>query len=111
MFVARETLTSSGLRASLSPHSTEDLPAGSMLGAYQVLGLIGRGGMGSVYEVQDLGSGPRYAAKVLRRELSSEPSYIERFKREALAASRVKHAGIVEIVALEETGDGRVYMI
>ena len=94
-------------------YDVEDLLApGSMLGPnYRVVGPIGAGGMGAVYEVEHRRMKKRYAAKVLRREVSSSPEYVRRLEREAVAASHIEHPGIVQVVNLDETPDGRVYLI
>jgi serine/threonine protein kinase/DNA polymerase III psi subunit len=66
-------------------------------GAYRVLGVLGQGGMGTVYRVSEVASGRELALKVLLRELSGEVES-ERFRREAEAAARIgQRMGFVQI--------------
>lgn len=67
-------------------------------GRYRVLRLIGRGGMGQVYEVEDVSTGERRAAKVLDREWARDEVVAGRFAREARAASDVKSEHIVRVL-------------
>lgn len=67
------------------------------LGDYRIRREIGRGGMGTVYEAEQISLGRTVALKVLHRHLAWSPSSIARFRREAAAASRLRHPGIVPI--------------
>ncbi len=64
---------------------------------YELLELIGRGGMGAVYKVLDKKLDRFVALKVLPRELATDPSFEERFVREARALARLQHAGIIGV--------------
>ncbi len=64
---------------------------------YELVRHIARGGMAQVYLAQDLLLDRPVAIKVLFPELSSDPSFVERFKREAQAAANLSHANIVSI--------------
>jgi serine/threonine protein kinase len=91
---------------------SEVLEPGFQLGkAYRVERLIGFGGMGAVYEVEHLRLQKRFAAKVLRPEYSRDATALARFEREAVAASRIHHPNIVEVVNLDETPEGRVFIV
>ena len=70
---------------------------GSRLGKYDVRAELGKGGMGMVYLGYDPLLDRKVAIKVLAPHLVWEPGFIERFLREARAAARLKHAGIVTI--------------
>jgi predicted Ser/Thr protein kinase len=70
---------------------------GSRLGKYEIRTEIGKGGMGVVYLGYDPVLDRKVAIKVLAPHLVWEPGFIERFLREARAAARLKHAGIVTI--------------
>lgn len=74
------------------------------LGHYQLLEIIGRGGMGLVYRARDTRLERDVAVKCLRTELF-EAHYIERFKREALLLAKLNHPNIVQIYDLIETAD------
>ncbi len=64
---------------------------GQQVGAYQLVRLIGEGGMGSVYESFQDSVNRKVAVKVLTRQLAQVPGYLERFKREAKMAARREH--------------------
>jgi serine/threonine protein kinase len=90
----------------------DQLEPGTMLGkAYRVERLIGHGGMGAVYEVEHLRLQKRFAAKVLRHEYAQDTTALARFEREAVAASRIHHPNIVEVVNMDETVEGRVFIV
>src|SRR5579862_9274226 len=80
------------------------------LGEYEVVRPIATGGMGAVFEVSHLGTGARYAAKIVKDAKDARAR--ERFKREAELLARVdRHPGIVKIHSFAETRDGSLYMI
>jgi len=70
------------------------LPPGTRLGAFEILGLLGAGGMGEVYRARDTRLDRDVAIKVLARDLAADPSGRERFEREARAISRLTHPHI-----------------
>lgn len=72
-------------------------PLPAAIGPYEVLGEVGRGGMGIVYEAQDRTLGRRVAIKVLPRAVADRPSFVERFRREAQAAARLEHPNVVPV--------------
>jgi eukaryotic-like serine/threonine-protein kinase len=73
---------------------------------------IGRGGMGIVYEVEHTVLGKRFAMKVLSSAvLSRDPASSRRFVREARAAARVRHPGIVDVTDFGTLRDGRPYLV
>jgi serine/threonine-protein kinase len=71
--------------------------SGRLVGDYQVLRRLGRGGMAVVYLAEQRSLGRQVALKVLRRELAGDQSYIKRFQNEARAAAALVHANIVQI--------------
>jgi len=74
-----------------------NIAAGSRLGPYEVLSPLGAGGMGEVWRARDTRLAREVAIKVLPAELSSDPTRLKRFEREAQAASSLTHPNIVTI--------------
>jgi serine/threonine protein kinase/tetratricopeptide (TPR) repeat protein len=70
---------------------------GRQLGPYEVLSLLGEGGMGEVYLARDTTLGREVALKVLSKEIAAEPDYLRRFEEEARLASSLNHPNIVTI--------------
>jgi serine/threonine protein kinase len=73
-----------------------------MIAGYRLEGVLGQGGMGVVYEARQLSLDRPVALKVLIPELSADPAFRERFKREGLIQARIDHPSIV---AVHEAGD------
>ncbi len=72
---------------------------------YRVLRKLAEGGMGAVYEAEALESGRRVAVKLLHAHLAKDEQIVERFRREALAASAIGDPRIVEVIELGESDD------
>ena len=104
----------SGARASLGGVRLE------RLGDFRILGEIGRGGMGIVYEAFQESLGRHVAVKVLPRQTLLDPQQLRRFQREAQTAARLHHTNIVPVFGVGEHDgfhyivmqliDGRVWM-
>ena len=77
------------------------------IGAYDVVSLIGRGGMGEVYLAHDTRLGRKVAVKLLQPGLSSNPDALRRFEQEARAASSLNHPNIVTIYEIGDIDDRR----
>lgn len=74
-----------------------DIQPGTMLGPYRIERLLGEGGMGAVWVAWHEALERHVALKVLHGELAASEQAAKRFAREAVAASRVRHPGVVEV--------------
>jgi serine/threonine protein kinase/tetratricopeptide (TPR) repeat protein len=90
---------------------TVTLSAGDVVGNYKILGLAGAGGMGVVYRALDVKLERTVALKFLPEHLISTDEDKQRFLREARTASSLDHPNIGVIHGLEETGDGRTFIV
>jgi len=83
---------------------------GESLGDYQLLTLLGAGGMGEVWAAHQQTLDRRVALKFLPEEVTRDPSRISRFEQEARAASALSHPNVAHIYALGQTADGQRYI-
>jgi eukaryotic-like serine/threonine-protein kinase len=81
------------------------LAAGARLGPYEVLSLLGAGGMGEVYRARDPRLGRDVAVKVLPSHLSTDPDSLSRFEREARAVAALSHPNILSIFDFGREGE------
>ncbi|MDI1429316.1 protein kinase domain-containing protein [Polyangium sorediatum] len=79
-------------------------PGDRVAGRYTLLGLLGVGGMGSVYRARDEELEELVALKVLRQDLVNEPGMLERFRREVKLARRVTHKNVARVFDIGEHG-------
>ena len=94
------------------PDLTKSISEGEVVaGNYRILGVAGSGGMGVVYKALDLKLERQVALKFLPSDLNANPKDRERFLREAKIASSLDHPNIGIIHGVEETADGRAFII
>ena len=90
-----------------APEPEEPPPA--RLGEFRILREIGRGGMGVVYEAEQTSLRRRVALKVLPPALRADRQLYARFRREAEAAARLRHPGVVPVYSCGEAGGAPFY--
>ncbi len=86
------------------------LKSGTHLGPYEVLSLLGAGGMGEVYRARDTKLGREVAVKVLPEAFAQNPERLARFEREARLLASLNHPNIATLHGLEES-DGIRYLV
>src|SRR5579859_2818919 len=112
---SQETLNEGGVpeawSVAVTPQATgvpavvDDLEIGSVLAArYQILQLLGRGGMGAVYKARDTELDRVVALKLIRPELAKNPEILRRFKQELILARQVTHKNVIRIFDLGQSG-------
>ncbi len=97
------------------PRGGGDEPADPLLGQridrYRVVEKLGEGGMGAVYAVEHVLLHRRMAMKVLRAALADSEEFAGRFHNEAIAASRIRHPHVVDVVDFGWLDDGRPFLV
>ncbi|MBL9008710.1 MAG: transporter substrate-binding protein [Myxococcales bacterium] len=88
----------------------DDVRIGRLFGKYRILRRIGRGGMATVYEAEDLALKRTVAVKFLAESLLDRPNAVERFMREAQVAGRLSHPNIIAIYDVCKDS-GSCYMV
>jgi serine/threonine-protein kinase len=92
----------------MSPSQTQVEP-GSRIASYEVVRLIGRGGMSEVYEAIQIGTGRRIALKLLGGRRAEDARYVERLQREGYALARIRHPNVV-VVYDAGVSDGQAWI-
>lgn len=111
LVLAAETATPEGWGGTERALPTvETLPPGTRVGPYRLVSLIGVGGMGEVYLAEDARLGRRVAVKFVLGATAGDRQAIDRFRREARAASALDHPGICVVHDVGEL-EGRPYLV
>lgn len=97
--------------ASVSPQASGALAGRSLDQRYYLESRLGAGGMGTVYRARRLLIGDTVAVKVLHPELMADSTAIERFRREAQTAARLKHPNLVTVYDFGVSKDGLAYFV
>src|SRR3954469_22636299 len=97
-------------RRLLYRYATRVLPAGSRIGPYEIVALVGAGGMGEVYRAHDTRLGRDVAVKVLSDGLLQDGSSIARFQREARLAGSLDHPNVLAVHDVGEY-EGKPYLV
>jgi eukaryotic-like serine/threonine-protein kinase len=95
--------TSPGVSGLSSISAFQGLQPGVLFGdRYEILGVLGQGGMGAVYKARDRELDRLIALKVIRPELATDPAILARFKQELILSRNITHKNVVRIFDLGE---------
>ena len=87
------------------------MKSGTKLGHYEVLSLLGKGGMGEVWQATDTKLGRQVAIKTLPEEFAKDAERLARFEREAKLLASLNHPNIAAIYGLEEHNGTRFLVL
>ncbi len=87
------------------------LAAGTRLGAYEILGSLGAGGMGEVYRASDRKLKREVAIKVLPEAFAQDEARMKRFEREAQVLASLNHPNVASIYGIEESDGIRALVL
>jgi tRNA A-37 threonylcarbamoyl transferase component Bud32 len=109
-----DALLSEGLRApaapapaAWNPPSPEELKG--LVPGHEIIRLIGRGGMGAVYEARQVDLDRRVALKLLPPALNDDEAFAERFRREAQTMARLRHPNLLSVFEFGQSAAGHLY--
>ena len=92
-------------------HATHDLSGAILEGTYRLVRLIGKGGMGVVYEAVQLRLNKRVAVKIMSRDHAANTVSLARFHREAEITSKLGHPHLVSVMDFGTAGSGEPYLV
>ena len=95
----------------IAASAESELASGTVVGSYRLIRIIGRGGMGAVYEAENLSIGRRVAIKVLEDAFAKDPVMRARFEREARTAASIAHPNVVEMLDRGTLEPDRPYIV
>jgi serine/threonine-protein kinase len=98
-----------GITSEIQGGAGEYQPGAVVAGRYRIVGLLGRGGMGSVYRADDLTLGQPVALKFLPEALAANRERLDRFRAEVRVSRQVSHANVCRVHDIGEA-DGRVFL-
>ena len=100
------------LRAAAEAPTAADPLIGTVLDdKYRLDKKIGEGGMGAVYRATHIHMDSQFAVKLLHKSMVADQQAVERFRREARAAARIRHVNAVSVTDFGVTKDGTVYLV
>ena len=102
-------MTGAGGLTTWEPPSAAE--AAALFPAYEILEIIGRGGMGAVYKARQLALDRIVAIKLLPLEVSVDRDFAERFKREARTMAKMNHPNIVSVYDFGTTTEGHLFFV
>lgn len=96
----------------MTPEDQSDSLLGTVIGSkYRVRKVLGAGGMGAVYLALNEDLGRTVALKMLHGPLAADKEFAARFRAEAWAAAAIRHPGIVDVLDLGTTEDGKLFIV
>jgi serine/threonine protein kinase len=98
-------------QATLTTATTEIAPGTVLRGKYEILGELGTGGMATVYKVRHKAFHELAAIKVVHPQFMQDPSFVKRFRNEAVVARQLKHKNAVRIDDFDYADDGRPFIV
>ncbi len=99
-----------GSDTSRAQEAKDPLLGKTLVGKYDIGSVLGSGAMGTIYKAEQSALGKAVVIKVLHRHLLTDPELIQRFHREARAASRLNHPNCVQIMDFGALEDGSLYI-